>query len=44
VESDPFGNVNHESDEHPPANVQVGEKFTRGIIDALRSAIDDAVG
>jgi len=35
VESDPFGNVNHESDEHPPANVQVGEKFTHDVIQAL---------
>ncbi len=35
VESDPFGNVNQESDEHPPANVQVGQKFTHDIISAL---------
>ena len=35
VESDPFGNVNHESDEHPPANVQVGEKFTHDVMKAL---------
>jgi phospholipase C len=35
VEADPFGDVNHESDEHPPANVQVGEKFTHDVIQAL---------
>ncbi len=35
VESDPLGDVNHESDEHPPANVQVGQKFTHDIIKAL---------
>ena len=35
VESDPFGTVNQESDEHPPANVQVGQKFTHDIISAL---------
>jgi phospholipase C len=35
VESDPFGKVNVESDEHPPANVQVGEKFTHDIMTAL---------
>ena len=35
VESDPFGNVNTESDEHPPANVQVGEKFTHDVMTAL---------
>ena len=35
VESDPFGTVNVESDEHPPANVQVGERFTHDIISAL---------
>ena len=35
VESDPFGDVNHESDEHPPANVQVGEKFTHDVMQAL---------
>jgi phospholipase C len=35
LESDPFGDVNHESDEHPPANVQVGEKFTHDAMDAL---------
>jgi phospholipase C len=40
VESDPFGNVNHESDEHPPANVQVGEKFTHDIISALVKSPD----
>ena len=27
--------MNDETDEHPPANVQVGEKFTHDIIDAL---------
>jgi len=35
VESDPLGDVNHESDEHPPANVQVGQKFTHDVIKAL---------
>lgn len=35
VESNPFGNVNTESDEHPPANVQVGQKFTHDIAAAL---------
>jgi phospholipase C len=35
VESDPFGDVNHESDEHPPANVQVGQKFTHDLLSAL---------
>jgi phospholipase C len=27
--------VNHESDEHPPANVQVGAKFTHDVMQAL---------
>jgi phospholipase C len=35
LESNPFGDVNTESDEHPPANVQVGEKFTHDAIKAL---------
>jgi phospholipase C len=35
VESEPFGDVNHESDEHPPANVQVGAKFTHDVMQAL---------
>jgi phospholipase C len=35
VESDPSGTVNTETDEHPPANVQVGEKFTHDIVKAL---------
>jgi phospholipase C len=35
VESNPFGDVNTESDEHPPANVQVGQKFTHDIVEAL---------
>ncbi len=35
LESDPFGGVNSESDEHPPANVQVGQKFTHDVIAAL---------
>jgi phospholipase C len=35
VESDPFGSVNQESDEHPPANVQVGQRFTHDVISAL---------
>jgi len=29
------GGNNVESDEHPPANIQVGEQFTAGVIDAL---------
>jgi phospholipase C len=29
------GPKNVESDEHPPANVQVGERFTAGVIDSL---------
>ena len=40
VESDPFGTVNTESDEHPPANVQVGEKFTHDIVNALVNSPD----
>jgi len=35
VESSPIGGVNVESDEHPPANVQVGEKFTHDVMQAL---------
>ncbi|MCU1430451.1 MAG: Acid phosphatase [Actinomycetia bacterium] len=35
VESSPFGSVNQETDEHPPANIQVGEKFTHDVIAAL---------
>jgi phospholipase C len=35
VESDGFGDKNTESDEHPPANVQVGEKFTHDAMNAL---------
>jgi len=35
VESDPFGGVNTESDEHPPANVQVGEKLVHDVMQAL---------
>ncbi len=30
-----LGGVNVENDEHPPANVQVGEAFAAGIIDTL---------
>lgn len=40
VESDGFGSVNTESDEHPPANVQVGEKFTHDIVNALVDSPD----
>ena len=40
VESDPFGDVNHESDEHPPANVQVGQKFSHDIVSALVNSPD----
>ena len=35
LESDPLGDVNHESDEHPPANEQVGQKFTHDVVKAL---------
>jgi phospholipase C len=40
VESNGFGTVNTETDEHPPANVQVGEKFTHDIIGALVNSPD----
>ena len=40
VESNPFGSVNTESDEHPPANVQVGQKFTHDIMNALVNSPD----
>ena len=41
LESDPFGTgVNSESDEHPPANVQVGERFTHDAITALANGPD----
>ena len=40
VESNPFGDVNTESDEHPPANVQVGQKFTHDIVNALVNSPD----
>ncbi len=35
VEASPFGGVNVESDEHPSANVQVGQKFTHDVMQAL---------
>jgi phospholipase C len=35
VESNPFGKVNVESDEHPPANVQVGQRFVHDVAQAL---------
>jgi len=35
VESEPFGKVNVESDEHPPANVQVGQKLVHDVMSAL---------
>lgn len=35
LESDPLGDANHESDEHPPANEQVGQQFTHDVLDAL---------
>jgi phospholipase C len=35
VESSPFGKVNVESDEHPPANVQIGQRFVHDIAQAL---------
>jgi len=35
VESNPFGKVNVESDEHPPANVQVGQKLVHDVMNAL---------
>jgi phospholipase C len=41
VESDGLSsNVNVESDEHPPANVQVGEKFSHDIVSALVNSPD----
>jgi phospholipase C len=40
VESDPFGKVNDESDEHPPANVQVGEKLVHDVMQALVNSPD----
>jgi phospholipase C len=40
VESDPLGDVNHESDEHPPANVQVGQKFSHDVVSALVNSPD----
>lgn len=40
VESDPFGTVNTETDEHPPANVQAGEKFTHDVVYALTHSPD----
>ena len=40
VESNGFGTVNTESDEHPPANVQVGEKFTHDVVSALVNSPD----
>jgi phospholipase C len=35
VEASPVGGVNVENDEHPPANVQVGAKFTHDVMQAL---------
>jgi phospholipase C len=35
VESNGFGSVNTETDEHPPANVQVGARFTHDVLNAL---------
>jgi phospholipase C len=35
LESDPLGDANHESDEHPPANEQIGQKFTHDAVKAL---------
>jgi phospholipase C len=40
LESDPFGDKNTESDEHPPANVQVGQKFTHDAMSALVNSPD----
>jgi phospholipase C len=34
------GNKNTESDEHPPANVQVGQQFTAGVVNALFKSPD----
>jgi len=33
-----FGTLNQESDEHPPANVQVGEKFVADVVQALMAS------
>ena len=35
-----FGTLNQESDEHPPANVQVGEEFGAGVVAALMASPD----
>ncbi len=35
LESDPSGDANHESDEHPPANEQIGQAFTHDALQAL---------
>jgi phospholipase C len=35
VDPEFFGDIQHESDEHPPANPQLGQKFTSGVINAL---------
>jgi phospholipase C len=34
------GNKNTETDEHPPANVQVGQQFVSGVIDSLFKSPD----
>jgi phospholipase C len=35
VEPTYIGTVTQESDEHPPANIQLGQQFTANIVDAL---------
>jgi len=35
LESNPLGDANTESDEHPPANEQVGQRFTHDVLEAL---------
>jgi phospholipase C len=35
VEPAYFGGLNEENDEHPPANVQVGQQFVAGVVQAL---------
>lgn len=33
-----IGTMSQESDEHPPANIQVGQQFTAGIVNALMAS------
>jgi phospholipase C len=40
VEPEYFGDTQHESDEHPPANPQLGQQFTSKVIGALMKSPD----